>query len=139
MIGIAITFVTLVVVLPLSGDEDKPPVVGQAAAQAQPPAAAAAGLGQAQAPAPAASPTPATPPGLSATSRAFPNVRRGPALDAQIVRNLTQGQKVNVIGRSSDSLWLQITNPDNPSDKLWVSADMLDVTGDPRTLPEVKP
>ncbi|MBI2761771.1 MAG: SH3 domain-containing protein [Chloroflexi bacterium] len=142
MVGVVITFVLLWSLIPLSAEKDAKPITGQATpnsrAQAQPAAAGDAGLQPTTAPAATQAPPPAQQ-GLAGVSRQFPNVRRGPAIDAQIVRNLSQGQKVDVVGRSPDNQWLQIVNPDNPRERLWVSADMLDVTGDPRTLPEVRP
>ncbi len=145
VIGVVFTFFFLYASIPLSPGKDEPAVAGVATAaapagsgaQAQPPAAAAAGL-QAT---PAATPTPATGAELklSATSRATPNVRRGPGIDQPIVMQLRPQQRVDAVGRSVDNQWLQILNPDNPTQRLWVSADMLDVTGDTRTLPEVRP
>lgn len=137
MIGVVLTFFFIMSVLPLSADKDEAPVTGQATVR---PAATTAAT-----PAPAAQATPAQPApasvptqGFNATSRAVPNVRRGPGLDAAVVRQLSQGQRVNVVGRSTDNQWLQIVNPDNANERLWVSADMLDVSGDPRSLPEAR-
>jgi hypothetical protein len=134
MIGVVLTFFLLLAVLPLSSEGDEKPVTGLQATT-QPLTAAAAAQATAAPPPPA----PAAPEQkLSGVSRAVPNVRRQPSLTAQVVMNLRQGQKVDVVGRSADNQWLQILNPDRPSEKLWVSADMLDVTGDPRTLPEAR-
>lgn len=136
MVGIVFTFFFLLAVLPLSPDHEAAPIRG--AQQAVEPPAQAQDQPAAQPQAAATAAAQAPPPGeqrLSAVSRAFPNVRRGPALDAAVVRNLTQGQKVDVVARSNDNQWLQILNPDNSRERLWVSADMLDVTGDFRTLP----
>lgn len=137
MIGVVLTFFFIMSVLPLSSDSNEAPVTGRATV---PPAATAAATPAAQATqAPAAPQAPSVPiQGLNATSRAVPNVRRGPGLDAAVVRQLSQGQRVNVVARSTDNQWLQIVNPDNPNERLWVSADMLDVSGDPRSLPEAR-
>lgn len=139
MIAVVLTFFFLISVIPLSSGKDVEPIRGlQPTTAAQPADAAAQAAAQAT---PAAAP--AVPPAdqrLTATSRAFPNVRRQPALDpANIVTNLKQGQKVDVVGRSADNQWLQILNPDNSRERLWVSADMLDVTGDMRTIQVVRP
>lgn len=138
MIGVVLTFFLLLAVLPLSPERDPELVVGsQPTVQAQPAAAAAAAQPAATATAPPAPPAPDQ--RLTAVSRAFPNVRRGPGLDTAVVTNLRQGQRVEVVGRSADNLWLQILNPDNSRERLWVSADMLEVTGDARTLPVARP
>ena len=137
MIGVVFTFFFLVSVLPLSPEQDDEEVRGL-----QPTVQAPAPVAQATPPA-AATPTPQAPPPaeqrVTATSRACPNVRRAPGLEAAIVTNLQQGQRVDVVGRSADNLWLQILNPTNSRERLWVSADMLDVTGDARTLPVARP
>jgi hypothetical protein len=139
MIGVVLVFFLLLSAIPLTSDDDESqPVRGSQAAQAQ----AQTQSQPADISAATAAPTPAStqPPGqrLAATSRAVPNVRRQPNLTGPVVMNLRQGQQVDVVGRSPDNQWLQILNPDRPAEKLWVSADMLDVTGDPRTLPEVR-
>jgi hypothetical protein len=126
MIGVVLTFFLLLAIIPLSpGTDDDQPVRG---------AREMAASGQATTAPPAAAPQK-----LPATSRAVPNVRRQPSLSAQVVMNLRQGQQVEVVGRTPDNQWLQILNPERPAEKLWVSADMLEVTGDwQRILPEVR-
>jgi len=137
MIGVVLTFFFVMSVLPFAASDEPAPLTGQATVRASVQGTAA----------PAAQATPAAATqaaqanqgaALPGTSRAIPNVRRAPDLTAQIVRQLSQGQKVDVIGRSTDNQWLQILNPDNRAEKLWVSADMLDVSGDPKTLPEAR-
>lgn len=133
MIAIVITFIFLWSVIPLSSEKDSEAITGL-----QPTAAAPAVVEATAAAAAAATALPSPPPQdqrLTAVSRAFPNVRQGPSLSAAVVSNLRQGQTVEVVGRSQDNLWLQILNPTNSRERLWVSADMLDVTGDARTLP----
>ena len=157
MIGVVLTFFLLIAVLPLSSTDESEPIIGlQPTAEPATTPAPAAAAAPAPAPAPAAAaatpaaqaaatrtPQPATPPPadqrLTAVSRAFPNVRRGPGLDAAVVTNLRQGQRVDVVGRSMDNLWLQILHPENSRERVWVSADMIEVTGDVRTLPQVRP
>jgi hypothetical protein len=140
MIGVVLVFFMLLAALPISsGEGDDQPVRGSQGAQAQEQGsadvAAATQAATAQAtPAPAQ----ASAQKLPATSRAVPNVRRQPSLSGPVVMNLRQGQQVDVVGRTPDNQWLQILNPERPAEKLWVSADMLDVTGDQRTLPEVR-
>ncbi|MFN8558627.1 MAG: SH3 domain-containing protein [Dehalococcoidia bacterium] len=142
MIGVVIVFLLLIATIPLAPKSDSAPVTGrQQVPQAVAPAQALA-QGQAAPAVTATAPAQATPAPatgelrLSALSRATPNVRRGPSLDAQIAFQLRPQQRVDVIGRSADAQWLQVLNPENARERLWVSADMLDVTGDPRTLPQ---
>ena len=140
MIAVVFTFFFLVSVLPLSPEQDneeirglQPPIQAEApAAQAPAPQPQSTSIATSQGPPPADQ-------RVSATSRAFPNVRRAPTLDAAVVTNLQQGQRVEVVGRSADNLWLQILNPTNSRERLWVSVDMLDVTGDARALPVARP
>lgn len=136
IIGVALTFFLLYALLPLSPAEEETQLTGaQAPAPAQVQVAPAVAAEPAM---PAATPAPAGDAKLSATSRAFPNVRRGPSTDQPILTNLRQGQRVDLTGRSPDGLWLQIIVPDSPRDRAWVSTDMLDVAGDVRTLPDVR-
>ena len=157
MIAVVLTFFLVIAVLPLSPTDESGPITGlqptaepeptqapagaAAVAPASAPTAAAAGATPAAQAAPTRTPQPAPPADqrLTAVSRAFPNVRRGPGLDAAIVTNLRQGQRVEVVSRSMDNLWLQILHPENSRERVWVSADMLEVTGDVRTLPQVRP
>lgn len=130
MIGIVVTFFVLLVSLPISAGKPEVRPAGPAGAPtATPPLSAAA---------PTATPQVAATPKLSAIAPEASNVRRQPSLSGQIVTILRQGQRVDVVGRTPDSQWLQILLPERPAEKLWVSADRLDVTGDPRTLPEVR-
>lgn len=139
MIGVVLVFFMLLAAIPLSsGKEDSQGVRGSQGTQGQGQAQSQPADISAPTPAPTAAPTAVPGQRLAATSRAVPNVRRQPSLSGPVVMNLRQGQQVDVVGRSPDNQWLQILNPDRPAEKLWVSADMLDVTGDPRTLPEVR-
>lgn len=139
MIGVVLTFFLLLAIIPLSpGTDDDQPVRGAREMAASGQATADPSL-SAAGPPPATAPPAAAPQKLPATSRAVPNVRRQPSLSAQVVMNLRQGQQVEVVGRTPDNQWLQILNPERPAEKLWVSADMLEVTGDwQRILPEVR-
>jgi uncharacterized protein YgiM (DUF1202 family) len=135
MIGILLLFVLLLTTLPIRNNADREQITGLAeapapTAQAQPPPASAA-----------PAPTPATGPSqprLAAIARQFPYVRRGPGTNFAIAMNLTQGQRVEVVGRSPDRQWFQIVRPDNPSERAWVSAEFLAVEGDVNSLPEVR-
>jgi hypothetical protein len=52
--------------------------------------------------------------------------------------NLSQGQRVEVVGRSPDRQWFQIVLPTNARERGWVSQEFLGVEGDVNTLPEVR-
>jgi hypothetical protein len=135
MIGVVLVFFLLLSVLPIAPDEEDEPARG---ARVPPQATQSADAGAS----PGAAATQAPPPAeqrFAAVSRQFPNVRRRPSLDGEIVTTLRQGQRVEVIGRTADGQWLQIIHPENAQQRVWVSADMLEVTGDPRTLPVVRP
>jgi hypothetical protein len=141
MIGVVLVFFMLLAALPISsGKDDDEPVRGSQGALAQGQASADAVVPTAEAtPQATATPAPSSAQKLPATSRAVPNVRRQPSLSGPVVMNLRQGQQVEVVGRTPDNQWLQILNPERPAEKLWVSADMLEVTGDwQRSLPEVR-
>ena len=135
MIGVVLTFFLLLAMLPISAEKDEEAPLTGAQATAPPDAAAAAQSSPASPAQPTA--TPATPK-LSASAPEASNVRRQPSLNGQVVLTLRPGVRVDVIGRTPDSQWLQIIHPDRPTEKLWVSADRLEVSGDPRTLPEVR-
>lgn len=135
MIAIVVAFFAIFANLPLNAKTTTTGIAGQVTATPRPSGPAASGPANPTASTPTPNPSGAA---LAATSRAFPNVRRAPALGDNIVKNLSQGQKVDVVGRSTDGQWLQILDPDNRANRFWVSTDMLEVTGDPRTLPEVR-
>lgn len=133
MIGVVLVFFLLIAVIPLSAGSDRRPIAGLQSISA----GAAVVAPEPAAPAPTQAPPPQEQ-RLTGVSRAAPNVRRGPGINAPILTNLRQGQRVEVTGRSTDNQWLQILHPENSREKVWVSADMLDVTGDARTLPEAR-
>jgi hypothetical protein len=137
MLGIILLFVLLLTTLPIRTDSDREQLTGLAeapapTAQAQQPAPNAA---PAPAPAPASGPTQ---PRLAAIARQFPYVRAGPGTNFAVIMNLTQGQRVDVVGRSPDRQWYQIVRPDNASQRAWVSAEFLAVEGDINSLSEVR-
>jgi hypothetical protein len=136
MIGIVLVFFLLLVALPIRESSGNEQLTGIAEAPAPTTAATAAATT-----APATAVAPATGPDqprLPATTRQFPFVRRGPGINWTAVMNLQQGQRVEVVGRSPDRLWLQIVLPTNARERGWVSQEFLAVEGDINTLPEVR-
>jgi branched-chain amino acid transport system substrate-binding protein len=78
-----------------------------------------------------------TPQGVVATiTRAVQNVRSGPSTDYPTIGQLNQGEQVQVIGANLDFTWLVIQFRGQQG---WISAPILDVFGDLRTLPIITP
>lgn len=137
MIGIVLFFVLLFIALPIQAGRSGAQLTGIAEA----PAPVTAGAPAAAAAAPATAVPPATGPDqprLPATARQFPFVRKGPGINWTAVMNLSQGQRVEVVGRSPDRQWFQIVLPTNARERGWVSQEFLGVDGDVNTLPEVR-
>jgi len=61
-------------------------------------------------------------------------VRTAPSVDADILGRLQTGAGVTLLGRTTDTKWLQIAFP-NAAKRGWVSADLVTSEGDPATLP----
>jgi ABC-type branched-subunit amino acid transport system substrate-binding protein len=79
----------------------------------------------------------ATPQGVVATvTRAIQNVRSGPGLNYDVIGQLRQNDQVQVIGASADLSWLVIQFRGTQG---WISAAIMDVFGDPNTVPIVNP
>jgi hypothetical protein len=137
MIGIVLFFFLLFIALPIQEGRGSEQLTGIAEAPAPTTAAAPA-------PAAAAAATAAAPatgpdqPRLAATARQFPFVRKGPGINWTAVMNLSQGQRVEVVGRSPDRQWFQVVLPTNARERGWVSQEFLAVEGDVNTLPEVR-
>lgn len=56
-------------------------------------------------------------------------VRAEPSESAEVVAGINQGETYNVIGLSSDGLWVQLEIPTAPSGNGWVSANFVTVQG----------
>ena len=85
-------------------------------------------------------PTPpptATPEGVVATvaDRPFQNVRSGPSTQFEVLGRLNEGEQARVIGANRDLTWIVI---DFRSQQGWMSAPLLDIFGDLRTVPIVE-
>ncbi|MBK8025861.1 MAG: SH3 domain-containing protein [Chloroflexi bacterium] len=75
---------------------------------------------------------------IAVTTLNASNVRQRPSTEATVIGSLTSGETVTADGRTADFTWLRVRLPD--SDSLgWVSADLLQPTGDVATLSEVDP
>jgi uncharacterized protein YraI len=70
-----------------------------------------------------ASPQPAS--GITATANAYPNVHQSAGLSSPKVGVLQRGDSAEVIGRTPDSVWLEIRYPGAPNGVGWVSADLM--------------
>lgn len=78
---------------------------------------------------PAATATPG--PSLPVRANVAANVRGGPGTTFPIVTTLTAGQELQATARNIDATWLRITGNGVNG---WVSADIVEVTGDVRQL-----
>jgi len=97
--------------------------------------------------------TPTIPGGPTATPSATPtitpvmaeiigdptNLRTGPALDFEIVAELTPGVQLPIIGRWLGFDWYLVQYPDAPNGEAWVYAPLVIVQGDITTIPAVDP
>ncbi|MCL4394129.1 MAG: SH3 domain-containing protein, partial [Chloroflexi bacterium] len=61
-------------------------------------------------------------------------VRVGPSTDSEIVGRLRPGAAIKILARNDDSTWWEIAYPDS-SQRGWVAAEFVTVTGDTSTLP----
>jgi len=121
MLGIVLVFFVALSVLQF-GTKDVPEIRGLV------PVLASATPGAQATAAPAGTPVQTT-----AVVHQYPNVHSSPGTDSQIIGNLQDGTTVNVIGRSSDSAWLQVMLPDGR--RGWSSASLLTVSGGVNSVP----
>ena len=63
------------------------------------------------------------------------NLRQGPGLDQTIIDRLSQGEIVDVFGRSDNGEWLQVRTPSGVVG--WAAANWLEVSSPPEQLPVV--
>jgi uncharacterized protein YgiM (DUF1202 family) len=56
-------------------------------------------------------------------------VRSKPVEGSEVVAGIKEGEKYNVLGISSDGLWVQLAIPDAPGGKGWVNANFVSVEG----------
>lgn len=72
--------------------------------------------------------------GVTGTTNEIAAVRQAPGSDAAVLGTLDVGNDVAIDGRSADTKWYRIIFPPNSELHGWISADMVDVVGDPSTL-----
>lgn len=64
-------------------------------------------------------------------------VRAAPSTTAQIIDQLSKGDRAQVVGTNSAGDWFQIMLPANPNARGWILASITDVSGPVDTLPVV--
>ncbi len=112
---------------------------GEQPASQQPPAPAATEI-PTETPTPAPpteTPTPeptATPEGVTVTLSQNMNVRGGPGTNYPVVGPGPAGASASVLGRNSDSSWLQIEYPPGPQGIGWIYAQLVQISGNPETV-----
>jgi uncharacterized protein YraI len=72
--------------------------------------------------------------GVTGTTNKIAAVRQSPGSRTPVLGTLDSGNDVVIDGRSADTKWYRIIFPPNSELHGWVSADLLDVVGDPSTL-----
>jgi CARDB protein len=75
-----------------------------------------------------------SPLGVAARTNTIAAVRTAPGKGTPILGTLGRDESVEVVGRSAAATWLRIVFPPGSSLHGWIAADMLNVTGDVRTL-----
>ena len=72
--------------------------------------------------------------GVTGTTNKVAAVRQAPGARTPVLGTLDIGNDVVIDGRSADTTWYRIIFPPDSELHGWVSADLLDVVGDPSTL-----
>lgn len=72
--------------------------------------------------------------GVSGTTNKIAAVRQAPGTDTPVLGTLDVNNDVAIDGRSADTKWYRIIFPPDSELHGWVSADLLDIVGDPSTL-----
>jgi SH3 domain-containing protein len=98
------------------------------AAQAGAPPAAAPAIGS-------STPTPVPSSGILATANAYPNIHESAALSSRILGVLQRGDQAEVLGRTPDSVWLEIRYQGASSGVGWVSADLMTLAQPVASIP----
>jgi ABC-type branched-subunit amino acid transport system substrate-binding protein len=84
----------------------------------------------------ATQPPTATPNGVVGTMKSTVNVRTGPGTVYPVIGQLRKGDQEQLVGASSDFKWYVINFRQQQG---WISASLVDVFGDVKTLPVVAP
>ena len=74
-------------------------------------------------------------PATVASGTARLNVRAGPGTGYAVLTTVTPGVALTVVARNAAGDWLRVAGATLPGGAGWVSADLLEVKGDARTLP----
>src|SRR5205085_2530587 len=77
-----------------------------------------------------------TPEGVVGTMKSNVNVRTGPGANYPVIGQLRKGDQVPLIGASADLAWYVINFRQQNG---WISASLVTVFGDVRTLPVIPP
>lgn len=115
--------------------------VEQAPAEVQPQTAAEVTPTETVEASPTPEPSPTSPPANQAVTVTLVqnmNVRTGPGTNYPIAGPGPAGESSKVVGRNADSSWLQVQYPLTADGKGWVYASLVQVNGDPATVPVVQ-
>lgn len=92
---------------------------------------------------PTASPTPipptATPKPLIATAKQVLNIRSQPTTTGRIVGTLAKGATAQAVGRTAAGDWLQILIPPKATERGWIAATLVTLSGPKESLPVIGP
>jgi uncharacterized protein YgiM (DUF1202 family) len=77
--------------------------------------------------------------GVFATANAYPNVHSNFGLTSPIIGNLTLGDRVEVVGRTSDGVWLAIRFAKAPNGVGWVSTNLMNLDSPIDAIPVSTP
>jgi hypothetical protein len=99
----------------------------------------ATGASDAATEAAAVTPTPTPANVIMAEAKQYPNVHVSPGLSSRTVGVFNQGSKAEVLGRSPDSVWLEIRypQPQSPNGVGWVSTDLVSLSAPIANVPVV--
>lgn len=77
---------------------------------------------------PEPAPAPAVPDRVVATvTGTVVNLRTGPGTDHAIDGQVRAGDRLRATGRNTDGSWLQVVDPRNPEDRLWIYSPLIDI------------
>jgi Bacterial SH3 domain len=76
---------------------------------------------------------------IMAEAKQYPNVHVTPGLSSRTVGVFNQGTNAEVLGRSADSVWLEIRypQPQSPNGVGWVSTDLVSLSAPIASVPVV--
>lgn len=65
------------------------------------------------------------------------NCRYGPSTAYSVMGGLDVGRQAEIVGKNIDVTWWYVKSPNDPSTYCWLSADLIDTTGNTDALPVV--